>query len=98
MRGAGVSEGLCTFRLGNVDRELELKAISRIFGFPPPTSPRGESRVHFCNPASFWLAIGSDSYEAKRTKASGISNPALRLFHRFMAHTICDNVSPNGSQ
>lgn len=89
MTGPRSLDGLCTFRLGNVDRELVLADVREIFGFPALVgAPRGETRVHFCNTVGFWDDIGSGHYNPTRTKASGISNPALRVFHRFMAHTI----------
>ena len=89
--GSRKSEGLCTFRLGNVDRELDLETANGIFGFPSDLDenvPRGERQASFCHAAVFWSEIGSGYYDATKSKATGISNPALRIFHRFMAHTI----------
>ena len=90
--GMGFNRGLITFRMFNMDYTYNLREFSQLLGFPfgpDVISMTQENLLPVSELDYFWGSIaGINHPEPSDLYSECIHNPAIRYFHKIIAHTI----------
>ena len=91
LSGDGFTEGRCTFQLGNQMWSLTFDEIAEIFSFTPSglaDLPKHQDYTYWANDNLWKYITEEDTFTAQEAKATPISHPAIRIFHKVLTYTV----------